>query len=52
MPLQYLPLGFTVFSGMLPATSMAIFVVPVLFMVISRIAGIGKGVKAGASTKH
>ena len=31
-------IGFTVFGGMLAATSMAIFIVPVLFVVIYRIA--------------
>ena len=31
-------IGFTVFGGMLTATSLAIFVVPVLFVVISRVA--------------
>ena len=30
-------IGFTVFGGMLAATSMAIFIVPVLFVVIYRI---------------
>ncbi len=31
-------IGFTVFGGMIAATSLAIFIVPVLFVVISRIA--------------
>ncbi len=35
-------IGFTVFGGMLAATSLAIFVVPVLFVVISKLAGFGR----------
>ncbi len=35
-------IGFTVFGGMLAATSLAIFVVPVLFVVIAKIAGTRK----------
>lgn len=38
-------IGFTVFGGMLAATSLAIFIVPVLFVVISRISIGRKGLE-------
>ena len=45
-------IGFTVFGGMLAATSMAIFIVPVLFVVISRLAYGKKGLARLAENKN
>jgi HAE1 family hydrophobic/amphiphilic exporter-1 len=47
-------IGWTVFGGMIAASSLAIFVVPVFYVLISRIAGIGKKKKtiAGTSKAH
>ena len=39
-------IGWTVFGGMLSATSLAIFIVPVLFVVIEKIANRKKHTKA------